>query len=662
MSERKCKCCNEHSHEQHKHTDSHNGCACGHDHSNTSPKMQKIMVARIITTIVLTSCILIFKPVGIINIIISLFTYLLIGYDILKEAFESVTRGKIFDENFLMSIATIGAIILAFYSKSDDFLESIAVMLFYQIGEFFQGYAVGKSRRNISELMDIRPDYAIVEVNGKSEKKNPADIDIGTIITVSPGEKIPIDGIVVKGLSSVDTSSLTGESLPKDVEINDSVISGTINLNGVLKIKTTKAFGDSTVSKILSLVEDAKSKKSTTENFISRFAAVYTPIVCICAFLLTILPPLFSLITGNPANFHIWLYRALTFLVISCPCALVISIPLTFFAGIGGASMEGILIKGSDYLEGLSTIHTVAFDKTGTLTKGSFEVTEIITDNISKSTLLEYATLAESFSSHPISKSLKNACEKEIDINRVSNIKEYTGKGLTALVDNCNVAVGNAKLMDDLEIDAPSFEHSATNIMVAVNNIYKGTIIISDELKPTSKQTINTLKSFDINNIVMLTGDTRNVAENIGQQLGITEIYAELLPQDKISALETLLSEKNTGQKVAFVGDGVNDAPVLTQADIGIAMGSLGSDAALEAADVVLMDDDPLKLCKAIKISKKAMKIVKQNIFFAIGVKIICLLLGALGIANMWLAIFADVGVMVVAVINAIRALNTNNY
>ena len=588
--------------------------------------------------------------------LLSLAIYFIIGYDVLKKALKGIRNRRVFDENFLMALATVGAIVLAVYQRSFDFTEAIAVMLFYQIGELFESYAVGKSRRSISNLMDIRPDYANVEQDGKLIQVDPENVQIGSIIVVQPGEKIPIDGIVVSGSASLNTSALTGESLPREVSEGDPVISGCINMTGVLKIATTREFGESTVSKILTLVEESSSRKSKSENFIAKFARFYTPAVCYSALALAILPPILNLLTGSSGSWETWIYRALTFLVISCPCALVISIPLSFFAGIGGASREGILVKGSNFLETLSNTKTVVLDKTGTLTQGIFQVTGIFQNTMPPEKLLEYAALAESSSSHPISKSLVTAYGKEIDRSRVSDIKEISGNGVTAVVDGNLVAAGNSKLMDKLHIPYPACEVIGTVIHIAVDNIYAGRIIVADTVKPNAKESISALKSAGINEIVMLTGDNEAVAQSVAESLGIQKVYSQLLPGDKVAIVEELLTSK-TG-KLVFVGDGINDAPVLSRADIGIAMGAMGSDAAIEAADVVLMDDDPLKIAKAIKISRKCLGIVFQNIVFALAIKFACLFLGALGYANMWFAIFADVGVMVIAVLNAIRALN----
>ena len=587
--------------------------------------------------------------------------YVIIGYDIIKKAFKGIIKGRPFDENFLMAVATIGAIAIALINKSGDYTEAIAVMLFYQIGELFQSYAVGKSRKNISALMDIRPDYANVEIDGKLEKVSPDEVSVSDIITVFPGEKIPIDGIIEEGDSTLNTSALTGESLPKDVKAGDEVISGCINLTGVLKIRTTKEFGESTVSKILELVESSSSNKSKSEAFISKFAKVYTPAVVISALCLAVLPPLFLLLTKQSPSWGVWVYRALTFLVISCPCALVISIPLSFFAGLGGAGKEGILIKGSNYLEALSKTKYVVFDKTGTLTKGVFNVNAVHHNTMDKDKLLEYAAHCESASSHPISLSLKNAYGKEIDVTRVSEIKEISGHGITAKVDELKIAAGNEKLMESLGLEYKSCHKNGTVVHMAVDNEYAGHIVISDEVKPDSKEAISKLKKVGVKKTVMLTGDLEKVGKEVADLLGVDEVYGNLLPADKVSKVEELINKKGKNEVLAFVGDGINDAPVLARADIGIAMGALGSDAAIEAADVVLMDDNPLKISQAIKISRKCLTIVYENIAFALIVKFACLILGAFGIANMWVAIFADVGVMVIAVLNAIRALNTKN-
>ena len=581
--------------------------------------------------------------------------YLVIGYDILQKAFKGIRNKQVFDENFLMAVATVGAILLGDYS------EGVAVMLFYQIGELFQSYAVGKSRRNISELMDIRPDYANIEVDGKLEQVDPDEVEIGTVIVVQPGEKVPIDGVIIDGVSTLNTSALTGESLPRDAKAGDEVISGCINMTGVLKIRTIREFGESTVSKILELVENSSSRKSKSENFISKFAKYYTPVVCYGALALAFIPPIVLLIMGKPAMWGDWIYRALTFLVISCPCALVISIPLSFFAGIGGASNQGVLVKGSNYLETLAQTSYVVFDKTGTMTQGVFEVSGVHHNEISDEKLLEYAALAECSSSHPISKSLQKAYGKPIDRNRVTDIEEISGNGVTAKVDGISVAAGNAKLMKRLGISYQECHHVGTVIHMAVDGKYEGHILISDILKPHAKEAIAELKKAGIKKTVMLTGDSKRVADQVAKELGIGEVYSELLPADKVSKVEELLHQKSEKEKLAFVGDGINDAPVLSRADIGIAMGALGSDAAIEAADIVLMDDDPLKISKAIKIARKCIHIVYENIYFAIGIKILCLILGALGIANMWMAIFADVGVMIIAVLNAIRTLFVKN-
>ena len=624
-------------------------------------KKQKKMLVRIIIA-ALMLVVLNFIPVGgWLRMLLYLTAYLIIGHDILMKAGRGILNGRMFDENFLMAIATIGAIALAVYEKSGDYNEAIAVMLFYQIGELFQSYAVGKSRKNISALMDIRPDYANIERNGILEQVEPDEVSIGSMIIVQPGEKIPIDGVIMEGTSSLNTSALTGESLPREVSAKDAVISGCINLTGVLKIQTTKEFGESTVSKILQLVEESGSRKSKSENFISKFARVYTPAVCAAALLLAIAPPLFNLITGADAGWANWLYRALIFLVISCPCALVISIPLSFFAGIGGASKEGILIKGSNYMETLSKTRMVVFDKTGTLTQGVFEVNGIHHNTMEESELLEYAALAECASSHPISKSLQRAYGKEIDRSRVSDIEEISGHGLTARVDGHTVAAGNLKLMKQLGISCEECHSIGTIIHVAVDDAYAGHIVISDIEKPNAKEAIAALKKAGVEKTVMLTGDSKRVAEKVAAELSVDEVHSELLPADKVTEVEKLLKTKPASSKLAFVGDGINDAPVLSRADIGIAMGAMGSDAAIEAADVVLMDDDPMKIAKGIKISRKCLSIVYQNIVFALVIKFACLGLGALGIANMWFAIFADVGVMVIAVLNAIRALRVHN-
>ena len=620
-------------------------------------KKQKKMLVRIIIAAALM-IILHFVPVkGVIRFLLYLIPYFVIGYDILRKAFKGIMNHQVFDENFLMAVATVGAIIVAL-SENGDYTEAIAVMLFYQIGELFQSYAVGKSRRNISELMDIRPDYANVEVDGKLEQADPDEVEIGSVIVVKPGEKVPIDGIIIDGSSTLNTSALTGESVPRDAKYGDEIISGCINLSGVLKIRTTKEFGESTVSKILDLVENSSSKKSKSENFISKFAKYYTPAVCYSALALAILPPVVRMLfmSASP-EWATWIYRALTFLVISCPCALVISIPLSFFAGIGGASREGVLVKGSNYLETLSQTKYVVFDKTGTMTEGVFEVTGVYENTMDKEKVLEYAALAESFSSHPISKSLKKAYGREIDQTRVSDVEEISGHGIIAKVDGIDVAAGNYKLMKKLRLSYADSDKVGTIVQVAVNGKYEGYILISDRIKATAKEAIHALKKAGIERTIMLTGDSKTVADSVAKELGIDEVYSELLPSDKVAKVEELLAKKSRKSKLAFVGDGINDAPVLSRADIGIAMGAMGSDAAIEAADIVLMDDDPVKISKAIKISRKCLRIVYENTYFAIGIKLICLLLGAVGIANMWLAIFADVGVMVIAVLNAIRAL-----
>lgn len=618
---------------------------------------QKKMLARILATAVLFIGLNVLPIVGGVRMGLYLATYLLIGYDILKKAWKGILHGQVFDENFLMAVATVGAIALAVYEKSGDYNEAIAVMLFYQIGELFQSYAVGKSRRNISALMDIRPDYANVERNGKLEKTDPDEVCVGSVIVVQPGEKIPIDGVVLEGNSTLNTSALTGESLPRKAKEGDEALSGCINMTGVLKVQTTKEFEESTVSKILELVEDSGSRKSKSENFISKFARVYTPGVCAAALLLAVLPPMAGLILGNSPEWGVWLYRALTFLVISCPCALVISIPLSFFAGIGGAGKEGILIKGSNFMETLSKTKIVVFDKTGTLTQGVFEVNGIFHNQMEKEKVLEYAALAECSSSHPISLSLKRAYGKEIDRGRVTEVEEVSGHGVLAKIDGIDVAVGNAKLMERLSVSYEDCHLDGTLIHVAVDGKYAGHILISDMVKPSSKKAVLELKRAGVKRTVMLTGDAKSVADKVAAELGLDEAYAELLPADKVEQVERLLAGKNEKEKLAFVGDGINDAPALTLADIGIAMGAMGSDAAIEAADVVLMDDDPMKLLKGILISKKCIAIVYENIVFALAVKFACLALGAFGVGNMWLAIFADVGVMVIAVINAVRAL-----
>ena len=625
-------------------------------------KKQKKMLTRIMAA-AFGVILLNFVPVtGILRFTLYLAVYLVIGYDILKKAGRGILNRRMFDENFLMAVATIGAFALAVYSKSGDYNEAIAVMLFYQIGELFQSYAVGKSRRNISALMDIRPDYANVECDGKLEKRDPDEVGIGSIIVVQPGEKVPLDGIVVEGSSSLNTSALTGESLPRDVRQGEEVISGCINMTGVLKVRTTKQFEESTVSKILELVENSGSRKSKSEHFISKFAKVYTPAVCYGALALALLPPVIEMVfLGQAAQWGVWIYRALTFLVISCPCALVISIPLSFFAVIGGASKAGVLIKGSNYMETLSQTKYVMFDKTGTLTKGAFEVSAVHHNELEEEKLLEYAALAECASSHPISKSLQKAYGKEIDRNRVSDIREISGHGITAVVDGHEVAAGNDKLMKKLGLKYHECHTAGTIIHMAIDKKYAGHIVISDVVKEHSKEAVAELKKAGIKKTVMLTGDSRKAAEQTAKTLGIDQVYSELLPGDKVQKVEELLLEKEGKEKLVFVGDGINDAPVLTRADIGIAMGAMGSDAAIEAADVVLMDDDPLKISKAIKISQKCLRIVYQNIIFALAIKFACLGLGALGIANMWFAIFADVGVMIIAVLNAVRALRVQN-
>ena len=614
-------------------------------------KKQKKMLVRIIISFVLVVVFSQLPVEGYLRFGLFMIPYLIIGYDILKKAFKGIRNKQVFDENFLMAVATIGAILLG------DYTEGTAVMLFYQIGELFQSYAVGRSRRNISELMDIRPDYANVENNGELEQVDPDEVAIGTIIIVQPGEKVPIDGVITEGTSTLNTSALTGESLPRSAKVGDEVISGCINMTGLLKIRTTKEFGESTVSKILELVENSSSRKSKSENFISKFAKYYTPAVCYGALALALLPPIVLLIMGKPAMWGDWIYRALTFLVISCPCALVISIPLSFFAGIGGASNQGVLVKGSNYLETLAQTKYVVFDKTGTMTQGVFEVSGIHHNEMSDEKLLEYAALAECSSSHPISKSLQKAYGKPVDRNRVTDIEEISGNGVIAKVDGVSVAAGNAKLMKKLGIAYQECHHVGTVVHMAVDGRYAGHILISDIIKPHAKEAIAELKKVGISRTVMLTGDSKRVADQVATELGIDEVYSELLPADKVTKVEELLDKKTAKEKLAFVGDGINDAPVLSRADIGIAMGALGSDAAIEAADIVLMDDDPLKISKAIKIARKCIRIVYENIYFAIGIKVLCLILGAIGIANMWMAIFADVGVMIIAVLNAIRAL-----
>ena len=618
-------------------------------------KKQKKMLIRIIIAAVLIVVFSLLPAEGYLRFGLFMIPYLVIGYDILKKAFKGILNKQVFDENFLMAVATVGAILLGDYS------EGVAVMLFYQIGELFQSYAVGKSRRNISELMDIRPDYANIEKDGTLEQVDPDEVEIGTIIVVQPGEKVPIDGVITEGTSTLNTSALTGESLPRDAKAGDEVISGCINMTGLLKIRTTKEFGESTVSKILELVENSSSRKSKSENFISKFAKYYTPAVCYGALALAFIPPIVLLIMGKPAMWGDWIYRALTFLVISCPCALVISIPLSFFAGIGGASNQGILVKGSNYLETLAQTKYVVFDKTGTMTQGVFEVSGIHHNEMPDEKLLEYAALAECSSSHPISKSLQKAYGKPVDRNRVSDIEEISGNGVIAKVDGISVAAGNTKLMNRLGIAYQDCHHVGTVVHMAIDGKYAGHILISDIIKPHAKEAIAELKKAGISKTVMLTGDSKRVADQVAGELGIQEVYSELLPADKVSRVEELLNQKSEKDKLAFVGDGINDAPVLSRADIGIAMGALGSDAAIEAADIVLMDDDPLKISKAIKIARKCIRIVYENIYFAIGIKVLCLILGALGIANMWMAIFADVGVMIIAVLNAIRTLFVKN-
>ena len=621
-------------------------------------KKQKKMLCRIIVTAVLVLAIRLFSIGGLPGTLLYLAAYLIIGYDILRKAGKGILRGQVFDENFLMAVATVGAIGLAFYEKSGDFMEAVAVMLFYQIGELFQSYAVGKSRRNITALMDIRPDYANIEQDGQLTQVDPDDVPVGAVIVVQPGEKVPLDGVVLEGTSTLNTAALTGESLPRDVTGGDEIVSGCINMTGVLKIRTTRAFGESTVSRILELVENSSSHKSKSENFISKFARVYTPAVCGAALALAVLPPVLRLLTGLDGDWGTWLYRALSFLVVSCPCALVISIPLSFFAGLGGASHEGILIKGSNYLETLSKTKTVVFDKTGTLTQGVFDVTGVHHNQLPREKVLEYAALAECASSHPISKSLQRAHGGPIDRQRVTDIREFSGNGVVAKVDGVTVAVGNDKLMEKLGIAWHDCHSVGTIIHLALDGQYAGHIVISDVEKPHARDAIAALKRIGVEKTVMLTGDRAKVADHVAQSLGVDEVHSELLPADKVSQVERLLSQ--SGGKLAFVGDGINDAPVLSRADIGIAMGAMGSDAAIEAADVVLMDDDPLKIAKAIRISRKCIRIVYENIAFALIVKALCLLLVAVGAANMWAAIFGDVGVMVIAVLNAIRALRVS--
>lgn len=625
-------------------------------------RKQKKMLVRIIVTVVLFAGLFVFEkfvPITsrILRLAVYMVPYLVISYDILKKAFKGIIKGQVFDENFLMAVASVGAVAIAVY-ENGSYNEAVAVMLFYQIGELFQSYAVGKSRRSISELMDIRPDYANLEIDGKTQQVDPDEVAVGSIIVVSAGEKIPIDGVIVEGSTTLDTSSLTGESVPRNAKENDEVISGCINLSGTVRIRTTKPFGESTVSKILDLVENSSSKKSKSEQFISKFARIYTPAVCGGALALALIPPVVSLIISKEAMWLTWIYRALTFLVISCPCALVISIPLSFFAGIGGASKEGVLVKGSNYLETLSKTKIVVFDKTGTMTKGKFEVTEIAPIGIDRDEFLRLTAYAESYSSHPISRSIKDAYGKEIDASKISDVNEISGNGVLAVVDGKKVAAGNSKLMDKLDVEYIVCDKVGTVVYAAVDGKYCGYILISDALKPTSVSAVKAMKDCGVRKTVMLTGDSKKVADAVAKELGADEVYSELLPADKVSQVERLLADKGEKEKLAFVGDGINDAPVLSRADIGIAMGALGSDAAIEAADIVLMDDDPMKISKAIKISSKCLRIVNENIYFALGVKALCLILGAVGIANMWVAIFADVGVMVIAVLNAIRALS----
>ncbi len=624
-------------------------------------KKQKKMLYRILSAAALFLAARLLPLPAIVSAVLYLAAYLTVGYDILRKAWRGIRNRQVFDENFLMAVATIGAIALALYEKSGDYAEAVAVMLFYQIGELFQSCAVGRSRRSITALMDIRPDYANIERDGKLEQVDPDEVAVGTLIIVQPGEKVPIDGVVEDGESTLNTAALTGESLPRDVKTGDEIISGCINMTGVLKVRTTKVFGESTVSKILELMENSGSHKSRSESFISRFARVYTPVVCYSALALAVLPPLVLTLSGADANWGTWLYRALTFLVISCPCALVISIPLSFFAGLGGAGKEGVLIKGSNYLEALSQTKTVVFDKTGTLTQGVFEVSAVHHSPMAQEKLLEYAALAECASSHPISKSLQKACGGALDRSRVTDIQEHSGRGVTAVVDGVAVAAGNGKLMDELGVAWQACRSVGTIVHLAVNGEYAGHIVISDMEKPHARAAITALRAAGVTKTVMLTGDIQKVAEVVARDLGVDEVHAELLPADKVARVEALLDNEPQGAKLAFVGDGINDAPVLSRADIGIAMGAMGSDAAIEAADVVLMDDDPMKLAKAIKLSRKCLRIVRENIVFSLGVKLLCLLLVALGVANMWMGIFADVGVMVLAVLNAIRALRVQN-
>ena len=624
-------------------------------------KKQKKMLARILVCAVMLIALQFLPITGIPRFALYLAAYLVIGFDILKKAAKGIGNGRVFDENYLMAVATIGAFALAIYEKSGDYNEAIAVMLFYQIGELFQSYAVGKSRKNISALMDIRPDYANIEVDGKLEKVDPDEVAVGSVIVVQPGEKVPLDGVIIDGASTLNTSALTGESLPRDAKTGDEIISGCINMTGVLKVRTTKEFGESTVSKILELVENSSSRKSRSEDFIAKFARIYTPAVCYSALALAVIPPVARLAMGSSAEWEQWIYRALTFLVTSCPCALVVSIPLSFFAGIGGASKEGVLIKGSNYLETLSQVKTVVFDKTGTLTKGVFEVSAVHHSPLEEAKLLEYAALAECASSHPISKSLQKAYGKEIDRSRVTDIEEVSGRGILAKVDGVPVAAGNHKLMEQLGIDFIDCHSVGTIIHMAIDGKYAGHIVISDVVKPNSKQAIEQLHRAGVTKTVMLTGDAKKVAASVAKELGVDEVYSDLLPAGKVEKVEALLSQQSGKAKLAFVGDGINDAPVLSRADIGIAMGAMGSDAAIEAADIVLMDDEPLQIAKAIKISRKCIGIVYQNIVFALVVKFACLALVAVGAADMWAAIFADVGVMVLAVLNAIRALQVHN-
>ncbi|MDO4594606.1 MAG: heavy metal translocating P-type ATPase [Tissierellia bacterium] len=624
-------------------------------------RKQKKILARIIITIIIIILLNILNLSPILNLIGYILAYLIIGYDIIRKAILGIVHGRLLDENFLMVIATIGAFFLAIYEKEDDYLESVAVMLFFQIGELFESMAINKSRKNILSLMDIRPDYANIEKDGKIIKIDPKDVSINSTIIVNPGEKVPIDGIVLEGESSLDTKALTGESMPKDIKKGDQILSGCINLNGILKVKTTKNFGESTVTKILELVENSTNKKAKSENFISKFAKVYTPIVCTLALILSLFPPILNIILSNPSNWHTWIYRALIFLVISCPCALVVSVPLSFFAGIGGASREGILIKGSNFMEVLSKINYLVFDKTGTITKGEFETGKIFSNNMDQNRLLEYAALAESASNHPISKSLIKKYNKKLDLTRIEDIKEYAGYGISAKIDQKEVLVGNEKLMKKFNVNYKKINTAFTIIYVAIDKEYEGYILVKDAIKKNSKKAMNELKQSGIKKLIMLTGDKKEIASIVTNDVGIDEFYAELLPQQKVEKVEEFIKNKPKSSSLAFIGDGINDAPALALSDVGISMGLKGSDAAIEASDVVLMDDDPLKISKAIKIAKKTLKIVYENIIFAIGIKVICLILATFGLANMWLAIFADVGVTMIAVLNAIRCLKVKD-